>query len=164
MRAVLPSRSLHEKEDEGEWPRVHACGEVGGVESSLWHGRLEGVALLRRGPRVCGSGRGALAVELLLLLVLLVARGGGAARPPAAARSNCSSSASFWSSWTPSGPTWPPNRCIEHLSTAAGKILPAGQAMHWHSGSLQTLALQQSMIAPMIAPLVLGYPAELMDA
>ena len=141
MRAVLPSRSLHEKEDEGEWPRVHACGEVGGVESSLWHGRLEGVALLRRGPRVCGSGRGALAVELLLLLVPLVARGGGAARPLAAARSNCSSSASFWSSWTPSGPIWPPNRCIEHLSTAAGKILPAGQAMHWHSGSLQTLAL-----------------------
>ena len=35
---------------------------------------------------MCGSGRGALAVELLLLLVLLVARGGGAARPLAAAR------------------------------------------------------------------------------
>jgi len=32
--------------------------------------------------------------------------------------------------------------------------------MHSHSGSLQALALQQSMIAP----LVLGYPAELMDA
>jgi len=47
-----------------------------------------------------------------------------------------------------------------HLSTAAGKLLPAGQALHWHSGSSQTLALQQSMIAP----LVLGYPAELMDA
>jgi len=32
--------------------------------------------------------------------------------------------------------------------------------MHWHSGSLQTFALQQSLIAP----LVLGYPAEVMDA